>query len=79
MRSAGAQGVIAASLLVVVVSSRADETTSPPEPLQVITVTAQRLELLGTAATASEGLVNDQELQLAPSTARGNCWRPYRA
>jgi len=32
--------------------------------LEEITVTAQRLELLGTAATASEGLVTDQELQL---------------
>ena len=34
--------------------------------LQEITVTAQRLELLGNASTASEGVVEDQELQLAP-------------
>jgi hypothetical protein len=39
--------------------------------LQEVTVTAQRLELLGTADTASEGLVNDQELQLAPQYRPG--------
>jgi len=39
--------------------------------LQEITVTAQRLELLGTAATASEGLVDDRELQSAPQYRPG--------
>jgi len=39
--------------------------------LEEITVTAQRLELLGTAATASEGLVTDQELQLTPQYRPG--------
>ena len=39
--------------------------------LQTITVTAQRLELLGTADTASEGVVDDQELQLAPQYRPG--------
>ena len=39
--------------------------------LQEITVTAQRLELLGTADTASEGVVADQELQLAPALSPG--------
>jgi TonB-dependent Receptor Plug Domain len=34
--------------------------------LQEVTVTAERLELLGTAASASEGAVADEELQLAP-------------
>jgi len=34
--------------------------------LEQVTVTAERLELLGTAASASEGVVADQELQLAP-------------
>jgi hypothetical protein len=38
----------------------------PAQSLQEITVTAQRLELLGTAASASEGIVADQELQLSP-------------
>jgi len=40
-------------------------------PLQEITVTAQRLELLGTAATASEGTIADQELQLTPQYRPG--------
>jgi hypothetical protein len=39
--------------------------------LQEITVTAQRLELLGIASTASEGVVDDQELQLAPQYRPG--------
>jgi hypothetical protein len=39
--------------------------------LQEITVTAQRLELLGIADTASEGVVDDQELQLAPQYRPG--------
>ena len=34
--------------------------------LQEITVTSERLELLGAVSTASEGVVADQELQLAP-------------
>ncbi len=39
--------------------------------IQEITVTAERLELLGTASTASEGVVADQELQLTPSYRPG--------
>jgi outer membrane receptor protein involved in Fe transport len=35
-------------------------------PIQEITVTSQRQGLLGTASSASEGIVADQELQLAP-------------
>jgi hypothetical protein len=42
-----------------------------PGSLQEITVTAQRLELLGKADTASEGVVDDQELQLAPQYRPG--------
>jgi outer membrane receptor protein involved in Fe transport len=65
---------------VVCSSSHADQAlattandTANPEPgsLQEITVTAQRLELLGTASTASEGVVDDQELQLAPQYRPG--------
>ncbi len=60
-------------------SARADQTlaagandaTSYAASLQEITVTAQRLELLGTAATASEGVVDDQELQMAPEYRPG--------
>ena len=45
--------------------------TTAADSLQEITVTAQRLELLGTADTASEGVVDDQELQLAPQFRPG--------
>jgi hypothetical protein len=48
-----------------------DAAISAPTALQEITVTAQRLELLGTAGTASEGVVDDQELQLAPQYRPG--------
>jgi hypothetical protein len=75
-------GVIATSLLIVVASASAeagpapaadaaDSMTSPPGSLQEITVTAQRLDLLGTADTASEGVVDEQELQLAPQYRPG--------
>jgi hypothetical protein len=36
-----------------------------------VTVTAKRLDLLGSAATASEGLVADQEIQLLPAYRPG--------
>ena len=39
--------------------------------LREITVTAERLQLLGTADTASEGVIDDQELQLAPQYRPG--------
>ncbi len=48
-----------------------DTTSSAPGSLQELTVTAQRLELLGTADTASEGVVDDRELQLAPQYRPG--------
>ena len=48
-----------------------DTTTSAAWPLQEITVTAQRLGLLGSASTASEGMVDDQELQLTPQYRPG--------
>jgi len=41
----------------------ADLSAASPEE---ITVTAQRMDLIGKAATASEGVVADQELQLTP-------------
>ena len=41
------------------------------QPLSEVTVTAQRLELLGTASSASEGVVSDQELQLTPAYRPG--------
>jgi len=45
-------------------NSDAADFLSPP--IQEITVTSQRQGLLGTASSASEGIVGDQELQLAP-------------
>jgi len=35
--------------------------------LQEVTISVKRLELLGTAATASEGVVSEQEIQLMPA------------
>jgi outer membrane receptor protein involved in Fe transport len=49
----------------------ADAAASAAGPLQEITVTAQRLGLLGSASTASEGLIDDQELQLTPQYRPG--------
>ena len=74
-------GAIASTLLLGVAwsSARADQaltanlvdTTTFPGSLAEIVVTASRLELLGAAATASEGVVDDQELQLAPQYRPG--------
>jgi len=49
----------------------ANTTNSGASSLQEITVTARRLELFGTASTASEGVVDDQELQLTPDFRPG--------
>ena len=51
-------------------STAASESDSS-SAIQEITVTAQRLELLGTASTASEGVIDDQELQLTPQYRPG--------
>ena len=40
-------------------------------PVETIVVTAQRRRLLGTASTASEGIVDDKELQLTPAYRPG--------
>jgi outer membrane receptor protein involved in Fe transport len=45
--------------------------TEEDQPLAEVTVTAQRLELMGTASTASEGVVADQEIQLTPAYRPG--------
>lgn len=50
--------------------SVSDLTAAHPT-LSEITVTAQRLALLGTAQTASEGLVTDEELQILPAYRPG--------
>ncbi len=45
--------------------------TSGTPALEEVVVTARRLELLGTASTASEGVVSDEELQLTPAYRPG--------
>jgi len=72
-------GVSAASALccagvptAVQADTSADAVTSDmPQTLQEVTVTAERLELLGTASSASEGVVADEEIQLAPAYRPG--------
>jgi hypothetical protein len=82
MKTAGTQRTIAGTLLMGVACSSAyadpaaataagDGSNSDSGSLQEVRVTAQRLELLGTADTASEGVVEDQELQLAPQYRPG--------
>jgi outer membrane receptor protein involved in Fe transport len=44
---------------------------SATQTLGEITITAERLELLGTASSASEGMVEDQELQYTPAYRPG--------
>jgi outer membrane receptor protein involved in Fe transport len=53
------------------VTTAAADSNSGSSGLQEITVTAERLELLGTAQTASEGIVTDEELQLLPTYRPG--------
>jgi hypothetical protein len=82
MRNSAAQRAILSAILMgaawssgradpALVANAVDATAAAPGSLQEISVTAQRLELLGTADTASEGVVNDQELQLAPQYRPG--------
>src|SRR5271166_4487159 len=47
-------------------TSNTGDTEVASSPLQEIMVTSERLGLLGMASSASEGIVADQELQLAP-------------
>jgi outer membrane receptor protein involved in Fe transport len=70
-----ARGTIAGAYLMSLAccSARAEQTVDPTagSGLQEITVTVERLGLLGTASTASEGVVADQELQLTPQYRPG--------
>jgi outer membrane receptor protein involved in Fe transport len=67
------QHLITGTLLMAVACATHGETvlTDATNSLQEITVTAQRLELLGIASTASEGMVDDQELELTPDFRPG--------
>jgi outer membrane receptor protein involved in Fe transport len=48
-----------------------DSVSSSSGTLEEVTVTAERLELLGTASSASEGVVSDTEMQLTPAYRPG--------
>jgi hypothetical protein len=76
MKTFGAQRAIVSTLLIgVACSSPRAESTIPSDmraseglsgALSEITVTAQRVDLIGEASTASEGVAADQEIQLSP-------------
>jgi hypothetical protein len=72
-RKTDPQGLLTSTLLLGIAwaPAHADTAAAGSSSLQEITVTADRLDLLGTAATASEGVVADQELQLAPQYRPG--------
>ncbi|HUC65910.1 MAG TPA: TonB-dependent receptor [Stellaceae bacterium] len=64
------------SLSVVALAQQADNSQPAPapdgsQPIPEVTVTAPRLDLLGTASTASEGVVDDQQIQLTPAYRPG--------
>ena len=52
-------------------SSAASTSPDTGQELQEVTVSAERLSLLGTASTASEGVVDNTELQLTPQYRPG--------
>jgi len=53
------------------VTASREETSSPGEPLEEVVVTAERRGLIGTATTASEGVVVNDELALTPAYRPG--------
>lgn len=68
--------LVGVATLLTAVQASAQQTVSAPEPTKAnaiseVTVTAPRLDLLGTASTASEGHVDDEELQLTPTYRPG--------
>ncbi len=70
---AGAIGALCGmgSMVVAYADTPGDAISGAGLPLAQVTVVAQRLQLLGTASTASEGVVEDQELQLTPAYRPG--------
>jgi len=78
MKVSATHGAIAGTLMMICAAPAslraevaADMGSNAPNSLQEITVTAERLGLLGSASTASEGVVADQELQLTPAYRPG--------
>jgi hypothetical protein len=70
-RSARLHHVIAGVVLAGVACSPVRAEQEASVSLEELTVTAQRLGLLGAASTASEGVVADEELQLTPAYRPG--------
>jgi len=74
LAAAGASAAAGGSALEPASGNAATDTTATgagETQLAEVTVTAQRLALLGVASTASEGIVSDEELQLTPSYRPG--------
>ncbi len=70
-------GVVGAACgLWLLTEARAEDSASTllsgiAQPLAEVTVTAERLELIGSASTASEGVIVDQEIQQTPAYRPG--------
>ena len=80
MKVSTPRGAIASTLMICAASAsvRAEtpatmnsDVADTADPIQQVTVTAERLGLVGTASTASEGVVADQEIQLSPTYRPG--------
>jgi outer membrane receptor protein involved in Fe transport len=84
MKASVAKGIVKGAFLVCILPGLAWAVEEPgldvdaaaaaysgPNLLQEITITAERLELLGKASTASQGTIADQELQLTPQYRPG--------
>jgi hypothetical protein len=66
-----AHGIVASTLIICAAAPAGHADSGLAGDVEEITITAERLGLLGTAATASEGLIADQELQLIPQYRPG--------
>jgi outer membrane receptor protein involved in Fe transport len=81
MKRSVTQRAVASTLLVGVACStvqaeptsitEASGSSATSSPLDEITVTARRIDLIGKASSASEGVVADEEIQLAPAYRPG--------
>jgi outer membrane receptor protein involved in Fe transport len=71
LNPADARRVFASAVLLSLAFARAHAEQSPLPALEEITVTARRIDLIGKASTASEGVVADQEIQLTPAYRPG--------
>jgi outer membrane receptor protein involved in Fe transport len=71
MRRIGATCFVAGSSLLAHAVPALAQQDDDSQPMEEITVTAPRLDMLGTASTASEGVIDDQEIQLTPAYRPG--------